>query len=169
MSYTKTLLVGVALCAFCTAPALARQAPPIHLASMDSAMHAHVKTNVAHHNFTSFTETITFTGTLSQAANHEVPVLLWGETWQDTATCLPPSREDLDINPRKTGVGTIRIGTSTGPTSACPSSTFTFYGPMYELEAVKATSDHFSGPLTARHYSGYNLTLNTNTDLTITP
>jgi hypothetical protein len=60
-------------------------------------------------------------------------------------------------------------GTSTGSTSACPSSDFTFYGPMYDLKKKHASSDTFTGSIVAKHYSGYNLTLNTTTDLTITP
>jgi hypothetical protein len=166
MSFAKTLLAGAAVCALCTAPALA--APSIHLAGADSLAKAHVKTNVIHRNATTLTETITFTGTLSTATFHKVPTLLWAETWQDTATCIPPANEKGSFK-QTTAAAKVSNGSSTGATSACPSSTFTFYGPVYKLTAKHATSDSFSGTVIAKRYSGYNLTLNGNTDLTITP
>lgn len=167
MSYTKTLLAGAAICALCTTPALARTAPSIHLAGIDSKAKAHIK-NIIKPDITHITETITFSAFLSASADYKLPVLLWGETWQDTATCIPPSDERGRF-PQRTAVAKISVGTSTGPTSACPSSTFTFYGPIYDLTAKNATSDSFSGTVTAKHYSGYNLLLNGNTVLTLTP
>jgi hypothetical protein len=90
--------------------------------------------------------------------------VLWGETWQNTNTCVPPKQESLKI-PKKDKVAKITVGTSTGPTSACPNSTFTFYGPVYDLTDKKAKSDYFRSVLVAKKYSGYNLTLNCNTVL----
>jgi len=173
MSFTKTLLAGAAIGALCTAPALARTAPNIHLAGIASKAKmttkgSHSKTDVANPNYINITQTVSFFNSLSFAADTEVPVLLFGETWQDTASCVPPTRESATY-PRRTHAALISTGTSTGPTSACPNSIFTFYGPMYDLRARNATGDSFSGSVDAKRYSGYNLTLNGNTILTITP
>jgi opacity protein-like surface antigen len=170
MSFATTLLGGAAICALCAAPALA--APSIHLAGADTAMTmkvgtaGHVKTGASPFGSTAFTETLTFTGTLTTATFHN-PTLVWGETWQDTTTCLAPPHEK-GVFKQKTAVAKISDGTSTGNTTACPDTTFTFYGPVYDLQTKTATSDSFSGYILARHYSGYNLTLNVHTDLTIT-
>jgi len=174
MSFTKTLLAGAAIGALCTAPALARMAPNIHLAGIASKAKvtikgaSHSKTDVANPNFTNITETYSFFNSLSFAADNEVPVLLFGETWQDTASCIPPAHENARY-PRRTPAANVATGTSTGPTSACPNSTFTFYGPLYTLERRHGGADAFSGALKARRYSGYNLTLNENVNVTITP
>lgn len=165
MSYTKTLLASAAICALCTTPALARTAPSIHVAGIDSKAKAHVK-NIIKPDITHITETITFSASLSASADYKLPVLLWGETWQDTATCIPPNDERGRF-PQHTAVAKISVGTTTGPTSACPSSTFTFYGPLYKLESQTATSDSFQGEVSARHYSGYHLKLRANTNVNI--
>ncbi len=172
MSFTKTLLTGAAIGALCAAPALARTAPNIHLAGIASKAKmttkgSHSKTDVANPNYTNLTQTVSFFNSLSFAADTEVPVLLFGETWQDTNTCTPPAHEHASY-PHRTAAAKINHGTSTGPTSACPNSTFTFYGPLYTLENNTGT-DSFKGVLKARHYSGYNLTLNENVNVTITP
>jgi len=171
MSLTKTLLAGAAVCALCTAPALAA-APSIHLGGLGSAMtmkvgsNLHAKTNAANPNLPSFTQTVTFTATLSRAASKEVPVLLWAETWYSSASCTEPSNEKL-MTPRKTALAHISHGTSTGVISACGSTVFTFYGPVYTLEH-KGKTDAFTSDLTAKNFVGYNLKLVANTDLTIT-
>jgi hypothetical protein len=174
MSLTKTLFASAALCALCTAPALARGlAPSIHVAGIESASSmkvgaaAHSKTNAANPDRPSFTETITFTGTLSTASAHKVPILLWAETWYSSASCTQPTNEKL-ITPKTTAVARIHHGTSTGNISGCGSTIFTFYGPIYTLEKKHATSDSFQSLVTAHNFVGYNLKLVANTDLTIT-
>ena len=116
MSYTKTLLAGAAICALCTVPALATTAPSLHIAGIDSRMHAHVKSGFTKPDITHLTETITFTGSLSASADYKVPVLLWAETWQNTLTCIPPT-DEVGKFPNRTTVAKITVGTSTGPTS----------------------------------------------------
>jgi hypothetical protein len=165
MTLAKTLLSGAALCALCAAPAVTFAAPHMHIAGEDNLARqkpgsVHIKTGGVHNDLTDLTETLTFSYALPPL---KTKTMLWGETWQDTATCKPPKKESLKV-PKKTKVAKISVGTSTGPTSACPSSTFTFYGPVYDL-TKKAKSDSFASVLTAKKYSGYNLTLNVNTDL----
>jgi opacity protein-like surface antigen len=165
MTLAKTLLAGAAVCALCTAPALALAAPHIHLVGDDNIAKVkpgsvHIKTGQVHNDLETLTETITFSASFPPL---KTKTLLWGETWQDTESCTPPKHES-GMFPKKTKVAKISVGTSTGPTSACPSSTFTFYGPVYDLKKT-AKSDSFSGSIVAKKYSGYNLTLNANTNL----
>jgi hypothetical protein len=165
MTLAKTLLASAAFCALCTAPALALAAPHMHVAGVDNlakqkAGAIHMKTNRVHDDLTDITYTITFSYALPPL---KTKTMLWGETWQDTESCMPPKHESLTV-PKKTKVAKISVGTSTGPTSACPSSTFTFYGPVYDLKK-SATSDKFFSSLVAKKYSGYNLTLGVNTNL----
>lgn len=171
MSYTKTLLAGAALCALCAAPALARTAPSIHLATsgFDSPSKlVHVKSNAGADKTGHLTLTYSFSASLS-SADYKVPVQFIQYTWQDTATCIPPANEGMKITKSKKDMtAKIGVGTSTGPTSACPSSTFTFYGPLYELKSKTATSDSFKAALVAKHYSGYNDTLNEDWTVNIT-
>ncbi len=172
MSFTKTLLAGAAIGALCTAPALARTAPNIHLAGIQTNAKmtvkspSHSKTDVGTTKYTDITQTVTFSSSVNFTADGEVPILLFGETWQDTATCIPPAHEFAQY-PRQTAAASVRIGTSTGPTSACPNTTFTFYGPLYTLERRHVRTDSFKGLLRAHHYSGYNLTLNENVNVNI--
>ena len=166
MTLAKTLLASAAVCALCTAPALAREAPPIHSAGIDSALTlkvgspAHFKTSQAHPDAKDFTESATFTGPLPARRD---ATLLWGETWYSPATCLEPANEKA-MFPKTTAVAKITKGTSTGTISACPGTTFTFYGPVYDLK-MRAKSDSFASVISARRFSGYNLTLNVATDL----
>ena len=171
MTFAKTLLSSVAICALCTAPALAREAPRIHLAGIETAtkMSApHFKSGGGSPDISNFTETTTFTGTLSEANYHKMPVMLWGETWYSSTTCLEPTREAW-AGPKTTAAARLKAGTSTGTIAACGSTVFTFHGPIYTLEARHVTSDSFASTVKARRFEGYNLTLNANTDLTITP
>jgi hypothetical protein len=166
MTLAKILLASAAFCAPCAAPALALATPHIHLVGDDNYARVklgsvHFKTGRVHNDITDLTETITFSGSLPPLKTKTV---LWGETWQNTNTCVPPKQESLKI-PKKHKVAKITVGTSTGPTSACPNSTFTFYGPVYDLTDKKAKSDYFRSVLVAKKYSGYNLTLNCNTVL----
>jgi len=173
MSFTKTLLAGAALAALCTAPALARTAPPIHLVHGDTALkmkpgsNGHFKTSTRAEPNASFTTTVSFTGTLSTAAFRKVPTLLFAESWVAN-TCIPPTNEKGMFR-QTTPAAKISNGSVTGTTTNCPSTTFTFYGPVYKLLSKTATSDAFTGTVIAKHYSGYNLTLIANTSLTITP
>jgi hypothetical protein len=166
MTLAKTLLASAAVCALCTAPALAREAPPIHLASMDSALTlkmgspAHFKTNVVASKLPDDTESVTFTGTLPAK---RVPTLLWGETWYDSENCTAPANEK-GIFPKTTALAKITHGTSTGTISSCGSTIFTYYGPVYDLK-MKGKSDTFASAIKAYKFVGYNLTLNVTTDL----
>jgi hypothetical protein len=167
MTLAKTLLAGAAFCALCTAPALSLAEPHIHIAGVDNlarqkAGAIHMKTNRVHDDLTDITYTITFTYTLPPLKKK---TMLWGETWQDTESCTPPKNESLTV-PKKTKYAKISVGTSTGPTSACPDSTFTFYGPVYDLKTMPKNGDSFFSNLVAKKYSGYNLTLGVNTNLT---
>jgi len=169
MSFTKTLLAGAALCALCTVPALA--APPsIHMGGIDNAMTmkiGHTKSDMKQAGRPSFTETVTFTGTLSAASDLKVPVLLWAETWYSSASCTQPAHQVLTV-PKTTAFAKIAHGTSSGTISGCGSTIFNFFGPVYTLTDKHARSDSFPGSLSAKNFVGYNLLLNANTDLTIT-
>ena len=172
MSFTNILMAGAAVCALCTAPALARVAPSIHLAAagFDSpAKLVHSKTNVEHPNVPNVTDTFSFSASLSEASYYKVPVQFNEYTWQNTNTCVAPTRQSFKVMPRKTAAAKIGSGSSTGATSACPSTIFTFSGPLYELKSKTATSDSFTAALVAKRYSGYNFTLNENWAITITP
>jgi opacity protein-like surface antigen len=173
MSFTKTLLAGAALCALCTAPALARTAPPIHLAGIETPLKmkpgapGHYKTNGVHPDVPSFTETITFSGSLSKSSFKGVPVMLWGETWFDFSTCMEPTKEK-GVFPKSSPAAKIASATSTGTVSGCGSTIYTFYGPLYTLKDKKAKSDSFAGDITAKKFVGYNLDLHAITNLSIT-
>jgi hypothetical protein len=163
MSFAKTLLAGAAICALCTAPALA--APNAHVvgSGFDSpAKLIHSKTKVNPNKTPSQTVTFSFSATLSRAADFKVPVQFNQYTWQDTATCLPPTHQTFKVSPKKTAAAKIGVGSTTGATSACPSSIFTFSGPLYELKSKTATSDSFTAALIAHKYSGYTDILNEN-------
>ena len=166
MTLAKTLLAGAAFCALCTAPALALAAPHLHLAAAEDNIakvkpgSIHQKTSRAHPDITDVTYTLTLTGSFPPV---KTPTLLWAYTWQDINTCIPPKKESLML-PKKDKVAKISVGTTTGPTSACPSSTFTFYGPMYDLKK-SAKKDDFQTQLIAKKYSGYNYLAYVNTEL----
>jgi hypothetical protein len=166
MTLAKTLLAGAAFCALCTAPAVVLAAPHLHLAAAEDNISKvkpgsiHTKTNRAQPGITDVTYTLSLSSSLPPV---KTPTLLWAYTWQDVNTCIPPKKESLKV-PKKTKVAKISVGTSTGPTSACPSTTFTFYGPMYDLKK-KAKGDSFSATLAAKKYSGYNYTAFVNTTL----
>ena len=172
MRLAETLLAGSAICALCAAPALSREGPNIHLASAESPLRMkvggalHHKTVGARPDVQSLTETLTFSGSLSFDADHNVPIMIWSEDWFNLKTCMQPAKEKLVV-PKKTAVAKISVGTTTGTISGCGSKIFTFYGPIYDLKR-RADSDAFTGVLTAKKFDGYNLTLIVNTDLTIT-
>ncbi len=166
MTLSKLLFAGVAFCALCTAPTLVLAGPQLHLvAAEDHQMtlkpgSLHTKTNRAQPGITDVTYTLTLSGGFPP---FKTPTLLWAYTWQNTKTCVPP--HELLKLPKMDKVAKIRVGTTTGPTSACPASTFTFYGPMYDLRDKHPTSDRFRTSLIARHYSGYHYKAHVFTDL----
>jgi hypothetical protein len=167
MTFAKTLLASAAVCALCTAPALALAAPQLHLAAAEDNIlkvkpgSVHTKTNRAQPGITDVTYTLTLSGSFPPV---KTPTLLWAYTWQRTTTCIPPKKESLTL-PKKDKVAKITVGTTTGPTSACPSSTFTFYGPMYDLKKAAKKGDTFTADLIAKKYSGYNYTAHVTTEL----
>lgn len=166
MTLAKTLLAGAAFCALCTAPALTLAAPQLHLVGSDNLLKVkpgsiHMKSSHAKPGISDITYTLTLSGSLPPL---KTKTLLWGYTWQDTNTCIPPKNESLTV-PKKTKVAKISVGTSTGATSACPSSTFTFYGPVYDLKKTAKKGDSFQSVLAAKKYSGYNYTAYVNTNL----
>jgi hypothetical protein len=173
MSLTKILLAGTAVCALCTASALAADPPKIHLANIGSALTmkasgpGHFKSNTGGARVSTFTETLTFSGTLSAAADWRVPVLLNGETWYSSATCLGPAHE-RGVFKQRTAIAQVTNGTSTGTIAGCGATIFTFHGPVYKLYKRAAKSDVVKGAVFANHFVGYNLTLNETIDLTIT-
>jgi hypothetical protein len=165
MTLAKSLFAGAAFCALCTAPALSVAAPHMHLAGYDNlatqkAGPVHMKSSRVHDDLTNYTETITFSYSLPQLKKK---TMLWGETWYNGETCKAAKKESLTV-PKKTKVAKISVGTSTGSISACPGTVYTFYGPVYDL-VKSAKSDAFASVLVAKKYSGYNLTLNVNTNL----
>ena len=140
----------------CAPPPPGPRGPHIHLAGDDNLAKVkpgsvHIKTGQVHNDLETLTETITFSASLPPL---KTKTMLWGETWQDTESCIPPKKESA-MFPKKTKYAKISVGTSTGPTSACPSSTFTFYGPVYDLKMKpKKGMDSFSGAIVAKKYSG---------------
>ena len=169
MTFTKTLLAGAALCALCSAPALARQAPNVHLQGLDGArakITANHSKSTASPDAKSFTTTVTFSGTIPEASFYKTPTLLWAEAWINNSTCVEPPNQKFTTQ-KTTANAKISGGTVTGSTTSCTTSTFTFYGPVYDLKSKTATSDTFTSKLVAKHASGYNLTLNATTNLTI--
>jgi hypothetical protein len=167
MTFAKTLLAGAAVCALCTAPAMTLAAPKLHLAGAEDNIlkvkpgSVHSKTNRAQPGITDVTYTLTLSGSFPPV---KTPTLLWAYTWQNVNTCIPPKKESL-VLPKKDKVAKITVGTTTGPTSACPSSTFTFYGPMYDLKKTPKKGDDFQTQLIAKKYSGYNYLAYVNTEL----
>ncbi len=163
MTLTKILLAGAAVCALCTAPALA--APKLHLAGAEDNIlkvkpgSVHSKTNRAQPGITDVTYTLTLSGSYPPV---KTPTLLWAYTWQNVNTCIPPKKESL-VLPTKTKGAKITVGTTTGGTSACPSSTFTFYGPMYDLKKQTKQDGNFTADLIAKKYSCYNYTAHVTT------
>ena len=155
MSFTKTLLAGAAICALCTAPALAAKAPSIHLAGFTArsvSMHSgatHVKTGIRDPKYTHFTETVTFDASISETGFYKNPVLLWGETWLYSSCGAAVPNEHGKVTVRATA-GKVRQGTSTGTASGCTNGTiYTFIGPVYTLKSKTATADAFTFDLDA--------------------
>jgi len=172
MTLKTILLAGVAMCGLAAAPALARsQAPNIHLAtsSAGTKMTAHMKSKIHDPSSTNFTETATFTGTISTKADFKVKILLLGETWYSTTSCAAPTKQKWVGLPKKTLYAKVAQSTSTGTVSGCGSTVFTFYDIDYTLTTKKAVgkTDTVSGDLVAKHFEGYNLKLVAHVDLAI--
>jgi hypothetical protein len=170
MTLKTTLLASVALCGLMAAPALARStAPSIHLAGHSGVpMAAHVKSSRINPSVTHVTQTLTFTGSLSYAADFKMKVVLLGETWYSSTQCVQPTKEKWVGLPKTTLYARVTQSTSTGTIAGCTGTTFTFHDIDYELIHKKGTSDTVSGALEANHFEGYDLKLNAHIDLTLT-
>jgi hypothetical protein len=174
MSFGKTLLAGVALCALATAPALAK-APSFHLAGMTArniTMQSgvmHSKSNIHDPGYTNFTTTINFAGTISYAGFYKNPVLLWAEVWlySQCGTEVPNEKGKAVVKPT---AGKVKAGTETGAASGCATNViYTFYGPVYTLKSKTATSDSFTFDVDAKATGiKYKLFIVGNTSLNIT-
>jgi hypothetical protein len=175
MSFGKTLLAGVALCALATAPALAVKAPNFHLAGMTArsiTMHSgsvHSKTNLRDPGYTNFTSTATFAGTISETGFYKKPVLLWSEVWlySSCGKVVPNEKGKAVVKPT---YGKVTAGTITGTATSCTNGTiYHFIGPDYTLKSTTATADSFTFDLDAKATgTKYKLTLVGKTDLKIT-
>ena len=171
--FNKTLLAGAAICALASAPALASHAPNIHLAGVKTAVKmtvtgiSHNKTNIVDKkSYTNYTTTISLAGSLTESVYYKNPVLLYAYDWIED--CTQPANQKFKITTKPTA-GKAKAGSSTGTRSSCGSTVFTYLGPVYELKSKTATSDSLVGQLAAKHTSsGYNLTANFPTSLTIT-
>lgn len=177
MSFTKTLLAGVAFSALTAASATAFVGPvaSVHLVQGshgNKAIHltaAHHKTNVQEpgSRVGHYTYTLTFNVSFPLSSAYKNPIPLPAYAWINNSTCTQSGKSKIKYS--KDSHATIKKTTSTGSTSACPSSTFTFYGGTYTLTDKKAKSDSFVGKLSDKHTSsGYNLLLVENFNVTFT-
>jgi hypothetical protein len=170
MSFSKTLLAGVSVCAMSAVPALARDLPPnIHLSSIIAKGHPsqrpHMKTNVHDPKATNYTVTYTFTASIPKS-DYKTPITLLGETWLDS--CTQPTKQAWKKLKDKKKAAKLTTGTSTGTISSCSGTTFTFQDIIYDLTSKTATKDEVTGELIAKNFDGYNLKLNAIIDITIT-
>jgi len=171
MTLKTTLLASAALCGLMAAPALARSsgAPAIHLAAPHGATAAHVKSLHRNPNITDFTETVTFTATLSVSTYYKDKIDLLGETWFNSTQCVQPTKQKWKGLPKKTKYAKVGKSTSTGTLGAegCP-ETFTFQDITYDLVKKPAVgkTDSVAGDLVANHFEGYDLKLVATIDIT---
>jgi hypothetical protein len=135
----------------------------------------HLKSNIHDPSTPNYTQTATFTGSLSTATAYKVKTILLGESWVDSSSCTQPTKQKWATVTKPTK-GTLSYSSSTGMLSsgACPTTTFTFQDIDYTLKAkVKAggadITDSLTSDLIAKKFLGYNLKLVANVDLTITP
>jgi hypothetical protein len=184
MSLSKTLLTGVALCAFAAVPAMAADhAPNISLASklLPSLKlktgAVHFKTNIHDPKYTNVTETVTFEGTITRTNFYKTKVLLWLDGWithtstSTTSKCEAIPKQTAKF-PAKSKAKSLLAAASATATASDPgfcvaTPGITLYGPDYTLESKTAKSDSFKGTISKKHYSGYNLKLVVNTDINI--
>jgi hypothetical protein len=171
MTLKTTLLASVALCGLMAAPALARSsAPSIHLAGHSGLqMAAHVKSNHRLPPIMHFTETVSFTATLSYATYFKQKIDLLGETWFNSTQCVQPTKQKWTLLPKKTTYARVGHTTSTGTIAQCGSDIFTFQDITYDLIKKKGTADQVTGSLIANRFQGYDLKLNAIIDITLTP
>jgi hypothetical protein len=172
MSFTKILLAGTAVCALCTAPALARQAPDIHLGSdtglaMKVGAPLHYKSSTHLETLKHTTETVTFSASISKAADYKVKTILLAETWYQGSTCTQPAVQHMTFA-KTSSAARLSHGTSTGTIAGCGSTIFTFQDLDYMLTKRDLTSDTVPGKLIAPSFNGYRLTLIFTVDVTIT-
>jgi hypothetical protein len=170
MTLKTTLLASVALCGLMAAPALARSsAPGIHLAGHSGLqMAAHVKSNVRPPKVMHFTETVTFSATLSYATYFKMKIDLLGETWYSSTQCVQPTKQKWEDLPKTTAYAKVGHTTSTGTIAGCGSDIFTFQDITYDLIKKKGTADQVTGSLVANKFEGYDLKLNAIIDITLT-
>ena len=169
MTFSKTLLAGVSVCAMSAVPALARDLPPnIHLSSIIAKGHPslrpHLKSNVYDLKATNYTVTYDFTASIPQS-DYKTKITLLGETWLDS--CTQPKKQKWVKLKDKKKAAKLSTGTSTGTISTC-SGTFVFQDIIYDLTKKTAKSDEVTGSLVAKNFAGYNLTLNAIIAITIT-
>jgi hypothetical protein len=162
----------VALCSFTAVPALARTAgPSIHLATVHGLpMKTHMK-STPRESISHFTQTETFSASLSVATYLKHKVTLLGDTWYLTSSCTQPTKEKWVGLPKKTLYAKVSQSTSTGTITACPGTTFTFHDIDYDLTSKKTKSgdaDVVSGNLIANKFDGYDLKLIATIDITFT-
>jgi autotransporter adhesin len=164
------------VCCLASLPALARDhAPSIHLmaATGARAVAVHSKSKPIERTITNVTETATFTGTISTAADYKKKTEIAGEAWF-SGSCTEPAtpKQAWKGLPKKTLYAKISTGTveSALGSGACPGDTFKFYTVIYDLSTKKAVgdTDSFTGTLTALKFlKVYDLYLEATFDLTI--
>jgi hypothetical protein len=169
VKFSKLLMAGAAICALATAPAFAAsKAPNIHLAFHGGG--TLVKTS--HHigKATNFTETATFSGSISTSADYKTKVVVLGETWYDSTNCTQPTKEKWKPLPKKTTYAKLSQSTSTGSIGGCTGTVFTFHDINYDLTKKNGAgkTDTFTGDLVAKNFIGYNLKLIANLIINIT-
>lgn len=149
-------LAGAALSVLAAAPAAA-QAPDVYFPAiapqlrLHSGLPYHAKTNIRDTGKRSetFTETVTFTGTISEPVSYKK----WVELWALDSSCKRAKAQF----PKKTDTGKIRITRTTNNIEI-----------FYKLESKTATSDSFSGNIESRNCVGHtDLNLIVNADLNI--
>jgi hypothetical protein len=168
VKFSKLLMAGAAICALATAPAFAAKAPNIHLAFHGGTTLA----KTSHHigKTSNFTETATFSGSISTSADYKTKVVVLGETWYSSTNCTQPTKEKWKPLPKKTAYAKISQSTSTGSIGGCTGTVFTFHDINYDLTKKNAVgkTDSFTGDLVAKKFEGYNLKLIANINLAIT-
>jgi hypothetical protein len=155
MSIKGILLAGAALCAINAVPALANNAPHLHIAAMHqggvvkSAMHTNGATNV--------TYTFTVSTGVSTKSGYKVktPLAATYYTWESNGSlCTTPKKQKIALSTKKTKYAAL--GTSVESYSEGCSAPTKFYGDTYELTSKKAANktDTFSSTLSAKFKNG---------------
>jgi hypothetical protein len=161
MSIKGILFSGAALCAISAAPAIAAEAPHMHIAAMHQG--GVVKSAVHNKGATNVTYTFSVATSVSTASGYNVktPLAATYYTFQSNSSiCDAPKTESISISSKKTKYA--KLGTSTETLSEGCSAPTVFYGDTYELTTKKAKNktDTFSSTLNAKfvssgtHYKG---------------